>query len=70
MIYLNIINNMDSIINKIDNFNLNSKNTCVCCYNKYIVEYDYEHSDKLCIICYNNYKEFMLEDNEDYVEIT
>lgn len=51
---------MDSIINKIENCCLISKDICVYCNNKYIVEYDYQHSDKLCIICYNNYKEFML----------
>lgn len=60
---------MDTIINSMEIFNLNSKNTCVCCQNKYIIEYDYQHSDKLCIICYNNYKELMFEDNQDYTEI-
>lgn len=60
---------MDSIIKKIENFDLISKDTCVCCNNKYIVEYDYKHSDILCIICYNNYKEFMLQDNDDYIKI-
>lgn len=60
---------MDSIINKIENCSLISKDICVCCNNKYIVEYDYQYSDKLCIICYNNYKEFMFQDNNDYVEI-
>jgi len=60
---------MDTITNSMEIFNLNSKNICVCCQNKYIIEYDYQHSDKLCILCYNNYKEFMFEDNEDYTEI-
>lgn len=60
---------MDSIIKKIENFDLISKDICVCCNNKYIIEYDYKHCDKLCIICYNNYKEFMLQDNDDYIKI-
>lgn len=60
---------MDSIINSMKTFDINSKNTCVCCQNKYNIEYDYQHSDKLCIICYNNYSKFMFEENEDYTEI-
>ena len=60
---------MDAITNSMETFDLNYKNQCVCCQNKYIIEYDYQHSDKLCIICYNNYKVLMLEDNEDYVKI-
>jgi len=60
---------MDIITNNMKSFNLISKNICVCCQNKYIIEYDYQHSDKLCILCYNNYKELMFEDNQDYTEI-
>lgn len=60
---------MDSIINSMKTFDINSKNTCVSCQNKYNIEYDYKHSDKLCIICYNNYSNFMFEENEDYTEI-
>ena len=60
---------MDIITNNMKTFNLISKNICIFCQKKYIIEYDYQHSDKLCIICYNNYKELMFQDNDDYVEI-
>jgi len=60
---------MENITNQFDSFSIDIKNNCICCHNKYIIDYDYEHCDKLCIICYDNYKTFMFEDNKDYVEI-
>lgn len=60
---------MEELTNQFHSFDINIKKNCVSCQNKYIIEYDYAHSDKLCIICFNNYNKFMHEDNEDYTEI-
>jgi|UniRef100_A0A6C0JNK1 hypothetical protein len=58
----------NDLSNCFSKLSVNNKN-CVICYNNYVVNFDYSNCDVLCIMCSNNYNQFMLEENNDYVDI-
>ncbi len=58
---------MDNLIESFKTIQLSKQ--CVICQLNYDNNSNYSNSDIICINCSNNYNNFMLEDNEDYIEI-